>query len=265
MNYNNVLIVNPLTDKFSDSNGFPGVTYYAYSYRQAVIDKAHELGYNVMILTDVTRESFETALQEHDPFMVLIMGHGKQNLVTGNFYPDVKMYEIILRSGENEAQLADRVSYLFSCSAGATLGPAIMSAGGKEFIGYNKDFIFAVQNPFDPMTDAYAKPFFNSSNAIEFALLEGKSAGEAYQVGLSAFDSEISKWSKSDDVMAKTVVGDLIHNRNSLVYGARDGMTMQVEESQSPMTGLVMLSIGVLLFALSSKNKALIPLALLPP
>ena len=163
-----ILITRPNHDK---------TTNYLYHWSKLVITQAIKKGIKIYDLAGnrANRETFTSYLKQN-PLIIFFNGHGDENSVTG--FND----EILIKLGDNEAVLKNKIAYSRSCRSAKILGHECVKNGCRAFIGYKEDFIFCISPHLStkPLEDKVAKLFLEPSNLIVVALLKGKSAQEAH-------------------------------------------------------------------------------------
>ena len=159
-------------------------------------------------------------------------GHGSEVCFTGQFVGGG--YEVMLvtpgkcgvtryeSNRDNTELMRGRIVYLLSCLAGKRLGPALIAAGARAFIGYKDIFVFVVRShpecrPWPPAMDPYATPFARVTLPIVLSLIRGRTVGEAYEASMNAYEREIERWVKSPDPIAREIIKFLIWDRDATV------------------------------------------------
>lgn len=190
-------------------------TVYLSSWLQPTMDYATKLGYSVTDLygEDATLANFMNALNVDDPALVLIGGHGAENLVTG------QNGEVLLEACVNDGLMQQRTAVLAACATGVKLGPSMINKGANAYVGFQADFIFSVTPGYEtrPLHDPRAAPFFTAINTLMYALLDGKTLSEIYEVGVASFNEEISKWWNNPDPEASDIISYLQWDRDNFI------------------------------------------------
>ena len=179
-----ILITRPLYDK---------TTHYLFYWSEKLITEANRWS-SVYDITKkrVNRKTVESFLQKKKPQLVIFNGHGNASLMTGHDN------EVII-SAQNAGLLSGKVIYMRACDSGRELGPTLMNAGAKSFIGYSESFMF----PYDtdkvgrPVEDEIAKPCLECSNQVGLGLIQGMTAREAHETSLQMFKDKIDELSIS--------------------------------------------------------------------
>lgn len=124
-----------------------------------------------------TAKNFKSYIEKHHPEFLFINGHGNEHEITG--YNN----EILVKAGQNEYLLANKIIYARSCSAACGLGEIVSKKYAATFIGYRKSYILG-RNPsklFRPLEDEVAKLFIEPSNLVSISIIKGQTAKEAYR------------------------------------------------------------------------------------
>lgn len=90
------------------------------------------------------------------------------------------MKSYLVKDGENEILLKNRITYAVACSAAKRLGVTCADAN-TAFIGYNEDFILNLDSHFlgNPLNDKRAQKFLEPSNKVANSLIKGHTGKEA--------------------------------------------------------------------------------------
>lgn len=164
-------------------------TYYLAEWSKKVVEAAIEKGKKVIELTDnAKREHFEKCLEKNDPALVVFNGHGEDDLITG-----CNKDEILVKAGDNEEVLKNRIACAISCNSAKTLGPKSIKAGAIAFVGFVYKFVLMHEERHSatPLRDKTAGHFLEPANIIPISLLKGNSVQEAYDKSQAAFDKSI--------------------------------------------------------------------------
>jgi hypothetical protein len=119
------------------------------------------------------------ALSQDNVVYLTGVAHGAEDA-----FPDVPP-PVLSTTTYNPPQIAGKIIHLVSCKTGATLGRTLVGQGGAgvlAFFGYAKNFTWPV-NVVNEITDI----FFSCDAQIDFALAAGKTAGEAYNLAVQAY------------------------------------------------------------------------------
>jgi len=195
---NVALFVRPNFDRATSyGNYYMGLAAAYASRNMRVID---------LDTSNATKSNIFTSLEEEDPIFCYFNGHGNADTYSA------QNKEVVMVTGNGDESLIGRVVLLLSCSCGIRLAPSAVSKGATAVYGWVVDFTWIATE--DPATDAYAAGFFESVNAINNALAEGKTTQEAMNLSLASWNQWIEYWIRSVDPYASQVVQWLIHDRD---------------------------------------------------
>lgn len=122
----------------------------------------------------VTLTNFNRSL-EFFPKLILINGHGSPDLITG-----FKNQTLISTRDINSA-LYDAIIYGRSCQTAKLLGPALINAGVKTYIGYTDDLVIVTSDSPNPLDDKIASLFLEPLNLIISQLLLGHKSNTGFK------------------------------------------------------------------------------------
>ncbi len=128
------------------------------------------------------RKPFQFSAPQSD--IIIGMGHGDKDVFTGQ--DEVVILEV---SKYDPKEVQEKVIKLLSCQAGMVLGPDLILNGAEAFLGYVDDYVWVMDadlasTPWsDKMAATSLMPVIDGLNA----LLDGKTAGEAYQIELDGY------------------------------------------------------------------------------
>lgn len=190
-------------------------TAYLFAWAEPIIDLISNG--QVFRLVDLAKEqanknNFLSSLKKEKPVFIFLNGHGTGTIVTGyNNEPLVVM-------GNNEDLFKNKIIYALACKSGRTLGRWLVGNGTKVYLGYEDDFIFIIDEAqsANPLTDATAKLYLEPSNILVSSLVEGLTAGEAYQKSQNKYQENInslltSEASPEDKDLVPYLYWDLEH------------------------------------------------------
>lgn len=152
-------------------------TFYCSKWAGNVIKEADKKGFDVFDLSreKANKDRVESILANKQPRLVFFNGHGDDETIFGH------NDEILIKNGANEDLLESKIIYAVSCSSAKELGKAAVEKGAGAYIGYEDDFVFIgdTNSSARPLSDQFAKPFFESSNQIPLSLVNGSKAIDA--------------------------------------------------------------------------------------
>jgi len=206
---NKALFVRP-----SEDDGL-GANRYGFYWLQPLIAESLRRRISVMDLHSfyATSEHFSLGLSEHDPLFVFGFGHGDGDTYTG------QNYDVILEACQNDQVLRGRVVYLLSCHTATVLGQSMVQKGALSYIGYQENFVFATQDPppANPLSDGFARAFFEPALEVAYALVRGQTTGVAYRRSQVSFNNWVEFWARQPGPEAPFLIEALLWDKNNQV------------------------------------------------
>ncbi len=183
---------------------YDGPTETGHYYLGLAKDYAAERGISVIDLPSdlAAKANIFSALETEDPVFCYFNGHGSED----RYY--AQYLELVMETCLDDEVLIGRVVIILSCSCGVGLGPDAVMKGATTVFAYTIDFTW--------MTD-YPEGYFESVNAISNALVDGRTTQEAMDLSLASWNDWIDYWADSEDPMAPTIIGWMIHDRDGQV------------------------------------------------
>lgn len=179
-----------------------------------VIESAENKGNDIIDLhrANANRKAFEGRMEKVDPSLVLLNGHGDEDSVTGH------NNEVLVKIGENELLLKNRIAYAVACSSARRLG-LICADENTAFIGYNEYFILNLDSHClaHPLNDKRAQKFLEPSNKVAIALIKGHTCQEASDSSKREFRRNIRSLLTMSDSDALDDAKDLFWNMSHQV------------------------------------------------
>ena len=170
---------------------YDDTTHYLFYWAGKVKETAEEKGVQVFNLDKkrASRKEVESILDKQKPSLVFFNGHGNSDLITG------QDGEVIIKAGDNEYLLREKIVYAFSCKSARELGLNSVENGVRAYLGYDDDFIFFYdpQKASRPLSDEIAGLFLEPSNQIVVSFLKGHSSIDAHIKTKSLFLRNIQK------------------------------------------------------------------------
>ncbi len=186
-------------------------THYLSKWSKDTISLAEEKGIKVLDLLreKAIKSEVESKLKKFSPNLVVFNGHGSEDIVTGH-----KNKELI-RAGNNETLLKDKIVYAISCRSAKILGEKSVKAGTISYSGYDEDFIF-VYDPnkiTTPCGDSTAKLFLEHSQIFVESIIKGNTIEEAKKKAENILKENIKNLlgSNQDPSLVKYLWWDLKH------------------------------------------------------
>ena len=168
-------------------------TRYGYTYWKRYARTPAENGHQVVILKNATLSTFEQALAQHDPRLVIMDSHGgsKGVEVNGHVILGVKGYdpELGLKIYDTNTYLMrNRIVYLATCNTGKDLAFRLIDAGAIAVAAYREPFIFlSEEHASNPLNDKISYPFFVSLLQPALQLSTDKTFGQAVNITRQAY------------------------------------------------------------------------------
>ena len=183
---------------------YDDTTHYLSAWGKEIIKTANDSNLKVFDLQgeSANRKEFESKLRNLSPKLVMLNGHGGDNLVTGH------KDEVLIKAGENEELLKSKIIYALSCRSAKILGPASVKKGALNYTGYSDDFIFMYEPDLfsRPNLDKTAELFLSPSNVFIESLIKGNSVRDSFERSRKAiiknFNKSVSS-SESDPTTAR--------------------------------------------------------------
>lgn len=173
------------------------ITSYLHDFSKGII-KAIKATKDIHITNleghEATRVNLEKAINNEDPRLLFLNGHGDKRTVTGH------KNEPILDE-ENVRLTKKRIVYALSCDSLEELGPKAVKNGAEAYIGYKASFML-VRDPTrtgSPNKDKNALPFRRACTTMINALIFGKSVETAIELTKKEYRNSIRSYGTSED------------------------------------------------------------------
>lgn len=153
-------------------------TNYLYLWTEDIVKLSSKKGKTLDLKgKKATSKNFKSYIEKHQPAFIFINGHGNEQEITG--YDN----EVLVKVGQNEDLLKNKIIYARSCDAAKVLGKKLANESGVTFIGYVKSFILGrvPAKVGHPLNDEVARLFIQPSNLISITIIKGHEAGKAYR------------------------------------------------------------------------------------
>ncbi len=175
-------------------------TFYLSSWCKETIVVAGERGIKVLDLhrEKANRDEFEQRISKFSPHLVVLNGHGSENMVCGHRNQPLVVAE------ENENILRSKIVYAISCRSAQNLGPKSIHAGAVSYTGYSDDFIFVYEPGAmsRPLTDETAKFFLEHAQVFISSLLKGNTVEAALERSRKVLKENFTKMLSSGNTTA---------------------------------------------------------------
>lgn len=168
-----------------------------------VRQKANVEGWQVVDLSanGATRAQIETNINSVKPHLIIHYDHGSNFTLYGQdanvSVPGLDEANINLATG--------RFVSTVSCLSASGLGPAAISDGITTYLGYTDLHYFVI---------GYQDRFGQAANAVNYALLEGKTAQQAFDIGWQAYDDLYDQLLAGTSYEANIVAPYALHDRD---------------------------------------------------
>lgn len=197
-------------------------TRYLSAWAEKFFNLAKDKGYSIIDLyrERANREEIESILRKRNPDMIVINGHGGDDLIAGY------EFEPLIIAGDNSSLLQGKITYAISCRSARVLGQEVGRYTDTAYIGYQDDFIllYLEKHRTRPLEDKLAGFFLDPSNLIATTLLKGHSAKKAVSRAQQEFLRRIqglltSETSTDESSILRWLVWDM---RNLVLCGQGD-------------------------------------------
>lgn len=186
------------------------VTEYLSAFSHEIELQAKQKGIFLKPLKDrdVHKEMFEKIMNKLDCKMIVFNGHGSEDSIKGH------KDEILVKAGENEDILKNRIVYARSCEAAATLGATCAKNTEGCFIGYTLpfEFYFNAEWMGNPIKDNVAKLFLESSNLVPLSIIKGNNSGVSHERAKNQMLKNIKNILKSNTKESFSIAESLWNN-----------------------------------------------------
>jgi len=198
------------------------VTEYLKVFSNPIIEACSKFGIKLKALkkNKATKEEFERNLKTLNYKMVVFNGHGDVNCITGH-----KNKEII-KVGDNEEILCDKITYARSCWAASGVGESCMRKNVSGcFIGYNIPFMFLhdATRGTNPLKDKIAGIFFETTNRVPIGIIKGQTSKQADENSKNSMLKAIKKSLIKEDKDSQAIAEILWNNYSGQVLIGNSG------------------------------------------
>lgn len=156
-----ILMTNPEED---DS------TFYLSKWSRLIVEESERRGIRLIERKreKTNKKEVENIIKSKNPRFLILNGHGDQFTIRGY------KLEPLIKFGENEYLLKNKITYSIACNAASVLGRNCAD-NKTSFVGYLSEFIFAydTNKMANPLKDELAKPFFESTNLVPISIVKG--------------------------------------------------------------------------------------------
>ena len=197
---------------------FDDVTEYLYSFSKPIIALCKAKNVNVRPIKKewVKKNVVESAISSYDYNFIIFNGHGDMDSIYGH------KNEILIREGENENILKNRMVYARACWASLNLGSSYTKGKTNKscFIGYNLEFsfLFDKTRTANPSKDKIAKIFFETSNIVPIDIIRGDTAMRANENSKKAMLKMMNRLLSKPDADSQAVAQVLWDNYSGQTF-----------------------------------------------
>lgn len=223
------------------SANFETVTNYLHAYSVPVLKNISRIGTKSLVLEGEidTRKNFEEAVKEHNPLMVLILGHGLDAYTTG-------FENQIILDSKNAGLMKDRTIFIFSCLSGKKLAPTLIKNDCDSVISFKEEFLFYIdENARSPLADKLANHNLNSALEVVRVLAGGGTFDEAHTAMQDSFDTAIAYWKTQDVPGAGFIISSLMWDKEHAVQLGDESVTVSDPIPAPVITPLAIVGAGI--------------------
>lgn len=182
----------------------PGDRYtsdFSYQAAEAVKTKALAEGWTVTDLTmnDTNRANVESTINTVKPDFIIHYDHGSNYTL----YGQDSNTSVAVLDATNASLFDGRAVSTVSCESALGLGPLAVGENAKAYLGYDELHWVHLW---------YLPQFTEAANAANYALLEGKTYQEAYDIAIAKYDEKYDELIEVNDQAAAL----MLHNQNHL-------------------------------------------------
>jgi hypothetical protein len=164
---------------------------------------------------EFTNANMVASLQEPGVVFISAASHGRPAYLQGYRNPLSAPDEKVLLPDTYPAAAAKGIIFHFcACHTGVSCGPALVAAGASAFLGYTERFQFSILNDVE---------MIRPDSMIDFTLLSAKTAGEAQDAAVAAYERAVDTFKRSGMVHEAAMLewdrDHLVGPRTSSAYG----------------------------------------------
>ena len=191
-------------------------TIHLHYWGRVVLEKAkdcHQVKAYDLNEEKCTKKNLGGHIAKLDPRFLIFHTHGDESTIYGNKRNHKE--EVLIKVGENDSLLNNRIIYSIACSSSKGLG---RKCKPLAFTGYREDFLFYyIPNRLSrPSTDHVARPCLDSTTQIPISIIKGHSVKEAVNKSKMKYIKHIKKQIKSKELEAPYILQSLIDNMSNL-------------------------------------------------
>jgi len=220
-------------------------TIYAAYWIGLMAQEFRAAGHEVRGLTGsaVTEQGLLSSMEQYQPDLVLLGGHGSSNLFTGSGY------QTVLLACTNDQMMAGSRALFVSCLTGLSLVPSMVRKGAVAAQGFVKEFTWMISGDGVPSTDPYAASFTRTLVEAARIIARGGSWQDWYRTFTRVSNEEIARWGQSNDSLAASVIMCLRSNASAAVVSGAGTLTEEGAAVEEGVPVLPLVILGALLIS----------------
>jgi hypothetical protein len=172
-------------------------TMFSYQAGEKVKTKAVAEGWTVTDLqaNNTNRSNVEQTIKSLNPDFIIHFDHGSQYALYGQDNNAI----VAVLDAANTSLFEGKAVSTVSCESALGLGPLAVDSNAKAYLGYDDLHWIHLW---------YIADFIEASNAANYALLEGKTYQQAYDLGIQKYNEKYDKLVTVDTVAAGLMLQD---------------------------------------------------------
>lgn len=177
------------------------------------IIKLAETKKNIQIINieneDVNKLNLTNVIERESPRLVLFNGHGNHDRICGF------QQQVLIRVGDNEHLLKNKIIHALACSSGKTLAPKSIAIGTLTYIGYSENFKLTHLNKQakeERLQDEVANFFLEPAFEVVMSLIEGDNVEDAYTKSRNLYIENFKLLFKSKKTDYNTTIASRLFN-----------------------------------------------------
>jgi hypothetical protein len=173
---------------------------FSFQAAELVKTKAIAEGWTVTDLqaTDTNRAKVEATISSFNPDFIIHYDHGSDYALYGQ---NSNVITAVLDAA-NVSLFDGKAASTVSCESAAGLGPLAIDSNAKAYMGYDELHWVHLW---------YLSKFTEASNAANYALLEGKTYQQAYDIAMLKFEEKYEELLSLDSYAASLMLHDKEH------------------------------------------------------
>ncbi len=177
-------------------------TYFSFLCGEKAKEKAVAEGWTVTDLqaNNTNRATVEQTIRDFKPDFIMHFDHGSQYTI----YGQDKNAIVAVLDAANSNLFEGRAVSTVSCESALGLGPLAVDSSAKVYLGYDDLHWVHLW---------YISDFIEASNAANYALLEGKTFQQAYDLAIAKYNEKYDKLVTLDT----TAAGLMLEDRDRLI------------------------------------------------